>query len=694
MAASQTSARSGPGPRHVPPARGIAYQIPRNSLALLMVAQVVVVIPYLFHLSPWIIAVGLFCGYWRSGVYQGRWDYPRRWIKAVLVASSVGGVVVSGVGMFSLEAAASLLILAFALKLIEMKGRRDAYLVIFLGYFTIATQFLFDQSIAVAAYQVIAVVVVTAAMVGLNQLASRVNPLESLRVAATLILQALPLTVVLFLFFPRIAPLWTVPLPSTSTTGISDRMKPGDVAQLIRSDELAFRVVFEDQVPPNRELYWRGLTYSRFIDGTWSVGGLLPEWDPIARPAPERGAYAIDYEVLLEPTQSDWLFALDVAQARTPGVTLSRDYRLEAPDPVLSVFRYRVSSYPDLPMDAYQTETGLPDNLRRRETWYPEEDNPRIQRFAAGLWREAGGDPNAFVAAVLDQIRSQPYFYTLSPPQLEDRDSIDRFWFDTRRGFCSHYAGALVFMLRSVGVPARMVGGYQGGEVNPVTGHVMVRQYDAHAWAEYWLPGAGWRRVDPTFAVAPARIEQGLNAALSAEDRASLSALTSARFEGLALFRDLLFWADSLEHRWNLWVIGYDTHLQSNVLQGLLGKITAARVGAAMLAGGVVSLGAVALLLFWRRRPAPRHPVERTFARFCERVAAAGWRRPPGEAPASFIRRIAASGGLAEDQADGLIADLDRLLYNPAAEWGSRDLRALRAQLRRLQFRLAFAATR
>jgi len=195
---------------------GVAYQIPRNTLALLMVAQVAVVIPYLFHLSPWIIAVGLFSGYWRTGVYQGRWDYPRRWVKVVLVTASVGGVALSGVSAFSLEAAASLLILAFALKLIEMKSRRDAYLVIFLGYFVIATQFLFDQSITIAAYQVLALMLVTAALVGLNQLATRVRPLESLRVAALLVAQALPLTVVLFLLFPRVAPLWTVPLPSSS----------------------------------------------------------------------------------------------------------------------------------------------------------------------------------------------------------------------------------------------------------------------------------------------------------------------------------------------------------------------------------------------------------------------------------------------------------------------------------------------
>jgi hypothetical protein len=239
-----------------------------------------------------------------------------------------------------------------------------------------------------------------------------------------------------------------------------------------------------------------------------------------------------------------------------------------------------------------------------------------------------------------------------------------------------------------------MVGGYQGGEINPVTGHVMVRQYDAHAWVEYWQPGAGWQRMDPTAAVAPARIEQGLNAALSEEDRATLSAFTSTRFQGTALLRDLLFWADSLEHRWNLWVVGYDHQLQNDFLKKMLGEITPTRVGAAVLVGGGLSLGLVAGGLFWRRRAVPRHPAERTFGRFCEGVAGAGWQRAPAESPGAFIRRIAAAGALREEQAASLVADLDRLLYNPAAHWGRRDLRHLQSQLRRLQFRLVLGSVR
>jgi len=330
MASAELTAQAGKA------ATGVAYQIPRNSLTLLMAAQVAVVLPYLLQLSPWIVAVGLFCGMWRTNVYLGRWDYPQRWVKAVLVAACLAAVGISGVGVFSLEATASLLIAAFALKLIEMKSRRDAYVVIFLGYFAIATQFLFDQTIVVAAYQLVAFMLVTAAMVGMNQRQSRVRPALSLRLAGALVLQALPLTLVMFLLFPRMAPLWTVPLPGTRSAGLQETVRPGDIANLTQSDELAFRAVFDGPVPPPNQLYWRGLVYSDFEAGSWRAAERRRS--PRELP-PESGDLA--YEVLLEPTMQTWLYTLENSTSEDPGIYRTVDGRLEAREPVLSVFRYR-----------------------------------------------------------------------------------------------------------------------------------------------------------------------------------------------------------------------------------------------------------------------------------------------------------------------------------------------------------------
>ena len=182
-----------------------------------------------------------------------------------------------------------------------------------------------------------------------------------------------------------------------------------------------------------------------------------------------------------------------------------------------------------------------------------------------------------------------------------------------------------------------MVGGYQGGEPNPLTGHVVVRQYDAHAWTEVWLDGRGWVRFDPTAAVAPARIESGLDAALSETDRAVFAALTGSRFEGMPGLRDVMYLFESMQHRWNMWVVGYDSETQARYLADLLGKVTPMRVGLVMLLGGGMSLGLVVLSLFWRRRTAPDHPAQRAFRRFTRRLVRTGLTRMPHETPGRFL---------------------------------------------------------
>ena len=629
---------------------GVAHQIPRNTLALLMVAQVAVILPYLQQLSIWIIAVGLFCGLWRTNVYLGRWDYPKRWLKAVLVIACVGGVAISGVGAFSLEAMASLLVSMFALKLIEMKSRRDAYVVIFLGYFAIAIQFLFEQQLLLAVYQLVAFVLVTAAMVSLNQLQVAARPLPSLRLASLLVLQAVPLTLVMFLLFPRMAPLWTVPLPGSSMTGLSDVVKPGDIANLTQSDELAFRVVVEGQMPPPSQRYWRGLVFSDFEDGGWKARNRRP-----ARDYPMPSSTDLHYEVLLEPTMQTWLYALDNSTSEHSNVYLTQDGRLESEDPIMSVFRYRaVQHRPE------RRAEPLTEAVRARETAIDSEANPRLQALGPALLAEHGS-PMAMTRAILMHIREVPFHYTLSPPQYPGQDAFDGFWFDGRAGFCEHYASAYVYLMRSAGIPARLVGGYLGGEVNQVSGHLIVRQYDAHAWAEFYDETLGWFRVDPTAAVAPERIEQGLTAALSSSDLASLPLLSSARIGDWDLASDVLRWMDSIEHRWNLWVVGFDSNAQyrsawSHCLVSSLRR----RVGMAMLIGGGMGQHGRGSAMVHRSgaggRCVNRHPVERRCSpRFSDRAGRARDISTPagGVSIGDLCRRVASQVGLTEAQVGG-----------------------------------------
>jgi len=682
------------------PQGGVEIQIPRNALALLMVAQAMVVLPHSQTLSPWIMAVCVVCGIWRWMVFQGRWDFPRRWLKAMLVVGSVAAVAMSGSSAFSLETATSLLILAFALKLVEMKGRRDAYLVIFLGYFIIATEFLFSQNISMAAYELFAAIMVTAAMVGMNQMHAQVRPIASLKLASALILQALPLMLVLFLFFPRIAPLWSIPLPGGAKTGISDTVTPGDIAKLSRSAEVAFRVEFSSQIPPTSQLYWRGLVYSRFENGSWtqappptfggrnsrlkssslfSWGDKIPEFLPELENTKIK---PIAYEVLLQPTQSNWLFGLQIPTivSEKNDIALTRDYRLMARERVSALLRYEVESFSDLPVDRV-----LPDWIRTRETTLPPADNPRIIQFAQRLFAESDGVED-FARKIMAQIRSEPYRYTLAPPGLPRRNSIDVFWFETQAGFCSHYAGAFVYMMRAAGIPARMVGGYQGGDLNPLGQYLVVRQMDAHAWTEVWIKGKGWVRYDPTNAVAPERIEQGLDAALSTEDLGILSVFTTARLSNFAGIADLVYMFDSIGHTWNLWVVGYDPNVQAAYLKKLLGDVTPGKRALVLLIGVALSMSLVVIALFWRRRKVRLHPVVRIFLKFSKSIERFGFIRQANESPARFVSRI-------DIRRTALVEQLDQLLYNSASV-SSSQLTLLRKRLRKLQVSVALGLTK
>ena len=665
-------------------AGGIEYQIPRNVLALLMFAMVVVVAPHIAQLSPWIVGVCLFCGYWRAMVYQGRWSYPPGIVKVGLVIAAVVAVAVSGQGAFSVETASSLMIVAFALKLIEMKTRRDAYLVIFLSYFVIATEFLFSQGMLIAIYELFAAIVVTAAMIGLNQLQTDVRPIASIRLASALLSQALPLTLVLFFFFPRIAPLWNVPLPAGSANGITDEVTPGDIANLAQSDEIAFRVVFEDSVPQSHELYWRGVVFNDFDKGTWTEGKPPGRVSPRVLVPENRRQNPLRYRVLQEPTFASYLFSIATPIAQAKDIELRSNHTLIADKPLMSLRHYDVESY-----RGFRREGGR--DTPRQTGDLPEGDNPRTVAWAQRVNREAGSQ-EAFESRILEQIRNQ-YSYTLKPGRLPKENSIDAFWFDTQQGFCSHFAGAFVYLMRAAGYEARMVGGYQGGQINPLTGHLVVRQYDAHAWAEVWTPQKGWRRVDPTAAVAPQRILDGLNAALSAEDRGSLSAFTNVRLRGFGGLNDILHLFDSVQHRWNMWVVGYDSDLQLEYLTELLGKApTKTQIGVMILLGGVASLGIAAIVLFLRRPARRADPLVNSFLAFSKAAAGKGLNREPWESPMAFVRRVGSHGSLPPDDVEAAIAGLDSHLYKvPAGSTaeGSKGppAKPLMRILRRLRFR-------
>ena len=675
---------------------GTVSQIPRNSLIMLMAACAIVVFPLIPYISLWIIAAGLYCAWWRWMIFLGRKNFPSFWLKTALVTASGAGVIVSEGITKNLETWAALLIVAFALKLLEMKTQRDAYVVIFIAYFIIAVEFIFNHSMGIVAYEFCALVLVTASMVGMNQFHTRVKPIESVKIATKILAQAIPLMVVLFLLFPRMGPIWAIASPNQKArTGLSAQMTPGDIASLARSDEIVFRAIFKDSPPPNSDLYWRGRVYANFKNGTWSEAEIPKQFQNIPKVdwsnnnnvawfVPDtRAKDNISYSILLEPTYDQWLFGLDLALSTTPSTGLFWDYRLINRVPVQKLLQYDVDTYPNTILN-----TWLPEFLRLQTTNLDAEDNPQIVNFSRNLYNQSE-NTEEFVEKILNHIRNQPYYYTLEPPTLDLNHSVDQFWFDTRAGFCTHYAGAFVLIMRAAGIPARMVGGYQGGEINPVTGHVVVRQYLAHAWAEIWLPTKGWRRIDPTAAVAPSRIQEGLTSALPEEDFAALSAFTNVRLNRVLGLQKIMFMLESLEHRWNLFVVGYNSERQTDFLKKLFGKITFTKIALVLFAGALVSIMFVAISLLSSHRPRKQHPVIILFQVFAKRLQKHKLNRNPEETPAQFINKISIDRGLAEKDYQPTIKMLNELLFNPSEHYTKEKMSLLKRNLQQLQLKIS-----
>ena len=677
---------------------GVAAQIPRNSLLMLMAAFSIVTIPHIAQVSPWIIGAGLFCVWWRWRIFIGRSNFLSIWMKALLVVICGTAVVLSEGVTQNLETWAALLIMSFSLKLLETKTQRDAYVVVFIAYFVIAIEFIFNHSIGIVIYELCALILVTAATIGMNQFHTRVEIFKSVKIASKILAQAIPLMIVLFVIFPRIGPIWSISSPNQQArSGLSSEMTPGDIAKLSLSNEIAFRAIFKDTPPATSDLYWRGRVYTNFKNGTWSETDIPAkfsninkiDWNNNPETAwfiPEINHEAEDniaYSILLEPTYNRWLVGMDLAIPQTSSMGTTWDYKLINRLPVQSLLKYEVNTYPNVTLN-----TWLPEFLRNLTTKIDDNDNPQTILFAKKLYAESK-NPEDFVEKIQENIRNQPFHYTLEPPKLEKENSIDQFWFETRQGFCTHYAGATVYMLRAAGIPARMVGGYQGGEINPITKHVVVRQYLAHAWVEYWIPKKGWQRIDPTAAVAPSRIHDGLSAALPENDLNSLSIFSNARINRMPTLQKIMFLFESIEHRWNLFIIGYNSELQINLLEKLLGKVTAFKIAIVLLAGAFLSTIFVAISLFLSGRGKKTHPVVKVFQHFSKRMAKLGVIRKPHESPALFVESACKKRNLDKQIYQPTVTMLNNLLYNPDASYTEETLNILKNHLQALQLKLS-----
>lgn len=629
--------------------------IPDRVLYWLGAAVLVAALPHFAHLPAWVAALLPATILMRVGLRRP----PGRWLLIPLVATVFVGILVQFRAISGPDAGGAFFTAMVALKFLESRTARDLGLIVCLAWFQAVAIFLYSESIGMAVYVLGSLALTTTTLITLA--APDGPPLQQrLGVTGKLFLQAIPIMLVLFVLFPRISgPLWSIHDAPAARTGLSDSMAPGEVADLAMSPEVAFRVEFADTVPPGDRHYWRGPIFTDFDGRRWTEG------DPPERPEPElvTTGEPVEYTITLEAHEQRWLFALDMPVDPLPADTrLSSGRQLLTRDRVRSTRRFELRSVTD-----YRLEPELPAERRDATLALPASGAEQARELAAE-WRAETDTDAERVERALAWFRESDFEYTLSPQRLDD-DPVDEFLFDTRAGFCEHFASSFAVLMRAAGIPARIVTGYLGSEPGGPGGYFIVRQSSAHAWVEVWLEDAGWVRVDPTTTVAPDRIRLGLGGMESTRD---LLPDISRRDDSVRR-RIALMW-DAVNHNWNRFVLGYGPDLQSRLLERLgLGDF--GRYALAALSMGVFALLLVAIgLLTLRARP-PRDPVLRHWRRVERRLAALGLERGPAEGVSAYAERVAR----ARPDIAGAIRDLaglyDRLRYQPDPDTGT--LRAL-----------------
>jgi transglutaminase-like putative cysteine protease len=617
---------------HVPrrkPAQPPVEPLTLLAMIWLLATLVLAVAPYVSELPIWLTGLFYAIALWRYLIAVRNKSLPPRWLLLPLALLAGAGVLIEYRTLLGRDAGVALLTAMTACKLLETRGLRDGVVLIFLGYLLVMSHLLYSQEMLMVGYLFAVVVVMLAAQTMIYQQHAGLSALAPLRLAGKMAAQAIPVMLILFVLFPRIpGPLWGLPKDAyQGRTGLSEEMSPGSVSALSKSDAVAFRVRFVGSPPPPQQRYWRGPVLWNFDGRRWTRHDELPANTPVAF-IPE-GA-AVEYAVIMEPSNRRWLLALDLPASLPPRTGMTASFQLLRDQPVNEVYRYEVRSYPN-----YRTGE-LTSTERSRALRLPARGNARARELVA-QWRERDPQPEALVKAALTLFREQAFYYTLTPPLL-GAESVDDFLFRTREGFCEHYASAFVFLMRAAGVPARVVTGYQGGEINTLGNYLIVRQADAHAWAEVWLAERGWVRIDPTAAVAPNRIQEGLYAAIA--DEQTLPFLARRGGGNTEWLRQLALRWDALNTVWNEWVLAYGPDRQKEFLSGLgFGPVDWGEMTVAM----TVALSSFGLLfagLRWRNRWV-RDPVARAWQQFCARLARRGLARGVHEGPLAFTARVA-----------------------------------------------------
>jgi len=607
-----------------------------TEIGMLLLSILLVCLPHLLHLPIWVSSFCLSLLGWRFLYETGRAPLPGKYLRLFILLIAIAGLLFSYSTLLGRTAGSAMLLLMLCLKLMEIKGHRDVVIIINISFFILITSFLSNQSIYNGAYMLLVVLSLISSMIIYNHPSTQKKTLSQAlaatsRLAFILMLQAIPLMLILFFLFPRLpGPLWAIPDDAqTSSTGLSDELEAGRISKLVDNHAVAFRVHFASKPPKQNLLYWRGPVLSLFDGRKWKV----LKQDSVSRLSLDDIHFSIpvDYTITLEPHHQRWLLALDMPGSIPDNARLTQDMQLLQNYPVNAVSRYKMRAYLGYQLD--------PNSIinRRYYLQVPANVAPLTRKFVKTL-RKKYVRNGSLVNAVLNYFRQQNFIYTRQPPKL-DGDTVDTFLFKSRRGYCVHYASSFAVIMRLAGIPARIVSGYQGGEMNPFSDYMIVRQSDAHAWVEVWLAGKGWLRIDPTSVIPDSRIETTEDRLSHKEADPKTGFKTNPSWLNRHL-RTMGFAWDSLNNHWNDWIIGYNDKRQKSLLSSLgADKLSLYQLALLLAVAFIVSILIVTLFVF-RRHQSSLNPLNQAYARFCRKLARCGFTRQAEESAQNYALRI------------------------------------------------------
>ena len=629
--------------------------LPREARDTLFLLAVIawIIAPQVTNLPVWCSAMAAGILLWRAYLAARSFALPSRWWLTGLLVLATGATYFTHRTLAGHEAGTTYIVVLLSLKTLEMRTQRDAFVIFFLGFFTLLSNFFVSQSLPIAMAMLIGLLGLLTALVNSHMPVGRPPLLQAAKTAGWMALLGAPIMAVLFVLFPRVAPLWGVPGDTPGArSGLSASMQVGTIASLALDESVALRVRFNGSAPPSSDIYFRGPVLTTFDGREWRPlrSTVLPSQQLSAEL--EVQGPTVAYQVTLEPNNRPWIMVLDATTSRPDlsgyRATMTPDLQWIADHPITELVRYSAKSNTAFRHGPQVLVAGLQDYLN-----LPANYNPRTLQLARELRRDpryAGATTQTLVDAVMERLRTGGYTYTLEPG-VYGTHTADEFWFDRKTGFCEHIASSFVLLMRALNIPARVVTGYQGGQMNTVDGFWTVRQSDAHAWAEVWMAGTGWVRVDPTSAVAPSRI--GSLVRLEAPRNVIAQALARVNPQFTVQLRAL--W-EAANNSWNQWVLNYSQDKQLDLLRNLgfespswedLTYLLIALVVAASLVGAAWTL--------WERHR--QDPWLRLLHRATARLRRAGLALPDSVPP----RQIAT---LLEDRSDNGGPDL-----SPIGQW-------------------------